>query len=610
MEFTIKYNRTTNHIGGLSTRTNGTGEERGGAVTYYAQSACPSLTRSANFVAGQSFESLADALAEARKGARKLCKTCEKAALAQLEVMDAEKPTEDETNEGDQVTGKLKLSEVRGDIRVGSVTGSAGTIHAIKETDASGRNVPYCPTRSKTPLRSWGAAHEQKPTLELCIKCSKLVPTGPVEITEEKVEIPGLGKTVTRRVATPVTGTTEANKETEAVAATTMNKAAQDKAVEEINASLERLRSLITEGKEDAAKELQAEIKTAIELITGRGAAGIKASLRADAGKTMEDAKKAKKAADKGTKDGKGTKAADKAAKGKEVANLATTDLSKVQALPALYQLGFTRIVEAAKRRTAQGSDVAEVLIYIRSNILDKDGDPDLAVKQQITRDAASKLYNDLEKSLPEKGENSEADEVRDALEGIKNDARRATRTVTVEYVRKLDVEPDPKSETYEDDKKVLEAERGKYKNALEMFPADYMVEDRNQVGDLILDKDGNTTQRPIKWSERIFDYYEAKKKPIARTTRSEQNAQERRAKAARVKELEAAVKAGEISQEEADASLAEAPKENDPIKRLKSAFERQINEAKRLEDEDAKATRKDELIGLLAEIRKELNAL
>ncbi|MER5260432.1 hypothetical protein [Streptomyces sp. NPDC002855] len=504
--------------------------------------------------------------------------------------------------------GKLKLSEVRGDVRVGSVTGSSGTIHAIKETDAGGRNVPYCPTRSKTPLRSWGQAHEQKPNLELCIKCSKLVPTGPVEITEEAVEIPGLDRTVTRRVATPVTGTTE-EKETQAVAATTMNKAAQDKAVEDIKASIERLSSLIAEGKDDAVKELKEEITAATEAITGRGAAGIKPTLRTEVEKAVKDAEKAKTAADKAAKDGKGAKTA----KGKEVANLATTDLSKVKELPALYAQGHDKIVAAAKQKFAAGTDVAVILVAIRSSITDKDGDPDLPAKQQITRDGATDLYGKLREKLPEPGEDKEADIVRDAIDGIATDARRAARTVTVEYVRKLDVEPDEKSETYQEDKKLLEAERAKYKNALAMFPADYMVEDKDHLGNLILDKGGNATQRPIKWSERVFDYYEAKGKPIARITRAEQYAQERKAKAERKAALAEAVAAGEISQEEADASLstpAEDSKESDPIKRLKNSFEKQIKETKRLEDDDEKATRKDDLISLLATLRKEINSI
>jgi tetratricopeptide (TPR) repeat protein len=81
--YTIKYNRTTNHIAGLEIRSTGGGVERDGYVSDYSQNACGSLTRY-RFADGQSFESLRDALEAARKSTRKLCKTCESAALAML----------------------------------------------------------------------------------------------------------------------------------------------------------------------------------------------------------------------------------------------------------------------------------------------------------------------------------------------------------------------------------------------------------------------------------------------------------------------------------------------------------------------------------------------
>jgi hypothetical protein len=74
-EFTIMYNRTTNHIAGISERSNG-------SELNYAQSACPVLTRSYNLATGKTFYSAAEALESARKGGRKVCKHCEAAALA------------------------------------------------------------------------------------------------------------------------------------------------------------------------------------------------------------------------------------------------------------------------------------------------------------------------------------------------------------------------------------------------------------------------------------------------------------------------------------------------------------------------------------------------
>jgi hypothetical protein len=80
--FTIKYNRTTNHIAGMEVRTTGGGSDQGGHVSYYAQNTCGSLTRS-RLATGASFETLAEAVAAARiTGGRKLCKTCAKAADA------------------------------------------------------------------------------------------------------------------------------------------------------------------------------------------------------------------------------------------------------------------------------------------------------------------------------------------------------------------------------------------------------------------------------------------------------------------------------------------------------------------------------------------------
>ncbi|WP_282793686.1 hypothetical protein [Streptomyces sp. CC224B] len=523
----------------------------------------------------------------------------QKATQVQDDAAAARVAAGDGTNEGGQVAGeKLKLKDVPGDVLIGAVP-SADAIHALKPETEQGRWVPICPTRTKNPIRLWGPASEQNPALELCAGCSKLVHTAAVGTVEEAVEIPGLGRSVTRRVAKSATGSEE-NAGGDNVA-TTMNKAAQEAAATQVRDGIERLRSLIMEGKEEAAKELQGDLMESVNAITGRGAAGLKASLRAEVVKAAKEAKAAKKKANKAAK----PKA--------EVATRATTDLAQVADLPRLYEVGATKIVSAAKQKLAAGTDVATVLVEIRSNITDVDGDPDLAVKQQITRDAASGLYDDLEKKLPPIGEDPEADVVREAVSTIKTDARRATRTVTVEYIRSLDVEPDPEADNYQERKDWLERERAKYANALDMFPEGFLVEDRDYLGRLILDADGNVGQRPIKWSERIFDYYEAKGKAIARTTRAEQYAEERRKKAERKAELQRAVEAGEISQEEADATLnapAESTKDNDPIKRIKSAFSKQLAEVKRIKDEEEKVTRKDELITLLAEIRRELNSI
>jgi hypothetical protein len=92
--FTVKANRSSVHIAGITERTKSAGEERGGVVGYYAESACGALTRNGRRMQGLGdFEELADALRKARGAAasisgRKVCKTCETAATAQLGQQD------------------------------------------------------------------------------------------------------------------------------------------------------------------------------------------------------------------------------------------------------------------------------------------------------------------------------------------------------------------------------------------------------------------------------------------------------------------------------------------------------------------------------------------
>ena len=86
--FTIKGNRSTVHIAGITERTKSSGEEKGGVVAYYAESACAGLTRSGHRMEslGQ-YEDIAEAIKHATYATysisgRKVCKTCLAAADA------------------------------------------------------------------------------------------------------------------------------------------------------------------------------------------------------------------------------------------------------------------------------------------------------------------------------------------------------------------------------------------------------------------------------------------------------------------------------------------------------------------------------------------------
>jgi hypothetical protein len=87
MNFTIKYNRTTNHIAGIHPQDAKTGEFN------YAENACGSITRYA-LAAGKRYDNIFDALNNGFTGGRKLCKTCEKAAFALIAAMDAAEAAE------------------------------------------------------------------------------------------------------------------------------------------------------------------------------------------------------------------------------------------------------------------------------------------------------------------------------------------------------------------------------------------------------------------------------------------------------------------------------------------------------------------------------------
>lgn len=78
--YTIRYNRTTNHISGLDAST---------ISNEYTMNACGSLTRS-NLATGKTLEDVKEALELAKiVGGRKLCKNCEKAARAMIEALEA-----------------------------------------------------------------------------------------------------------------------------------------------------------------------------------------------------------------------------------------------------------------------------------------------------------------------------------------------------------------------------------------------------------------------------------------------------------------------------------------------------------------------------------------
>jgi hypothetical protein len=115
MTFTIRYNRATNHISGISEHVTGKGDERGGVVEYYAESACAALTRSGhNMAVGKSYENLADALADIEAVQdRKPCATCVKKGKAQVaRELSAAQLTGEEPCDDSEHCGITELTDI------------------------------------------------------------------------------------------------------------------------------------------------------------------------------------------------------------------------------------------------------------------------------------------------------------------------------------------------------------------------------------------------------------------------------------------------------------------------------------------------------------------
>ena len=92
--YQLKYNRSSVHIAGIAERTQVSSDGMD-----YALSACPTLSRSVNFVTKNGSDDLAEALNQARLTASslglKVCQHCEKAAEKQIaELAEAAKPVE------------------------------------------------------------------------------------------------------------------------------------------------------------------------------------------------------------------------------------------------------------------------------------------------------------------------------------------------------------------------------------------------------------------------------------------------------------------------------------------------------------------------------------
>ncbi|OKH90468.1 hypothetical protein AB852_35465 [Streptomyces uncialis] len=355
-----------------------------------------------------------------------------------------------------------------------------------------------------------------------------------------------------------------------------MDKAAQEKAAVEIRSSIERLPSLILEGKEEAAKELTDTITKETNKITGTGAAALKATLRAEKEGTVKNAELDKAKADK-AKAGK--------PKGTDVVTRETKDPMKVKGIPELIVQGRELVKEVAANEFNGALKIAETIFKMRTSILDEMEDPDLGARRQASRDAAALVWNGVLEALPPEGEDENADVIRASIGQLKKQQRNAIVDVSVLYVRWLDTET-PKDDAEADS---LTVERAKYKKMFEAYP-------------------------DLKPSDAIHAYYDKHEKPLPKKTRAETAKENRERKALQAARIEEAVKAGDLSEEEAEATLNGGEAEKTPkemraayAKRVMTGFKSQLKAARAIEDTKAQDDALADLEELLSDLRKEM---
>ncbi|MET9602573.1 hypothetical protein [Streptomyces sp. NPDC006459] len=348
----------------------------------------------------------------------------------------------------------------------------------------------------------------------------------------------------------------------------------------EVTAKVERVRALAGEGEgsAEALAELVKETTELINTVKGGGSVKVKKALQESLLEAVKIPAQTREEPEADA-DAPVTTA---------VVRAQTQDVSEIPDYGPLLSLGIQRVKEAAVDSWEKGRGVGEVLLSLRLNTLDKDLDPDLPGRTNPYRTGASNLYNAVVAGLPEEGEDEDADAVRAKVNSIQNDASLALRSLVPEYVRGLDIVPNPEDE---EATAKFEAERARFQNAAEMFSAE-KYDDK-------------------KFSEKVFDYYEALGKPLPRLTRAEKARQVRAEKARRRAELDAAVAAGDITAEEAEASLNPQPEPAEirkkAAKKARTTLMGLVEDAKTIEDTKAREKRLRELAAILTDVRREI---
>ncbi|QAY26947.1 hypothetical protein SEA_SHAWTY_22 [Streptomyces phage Shawty] len=334
-------------------------------------------------------------------------------------VSSVESATHDnDDNEGGatMATTKLKMKDVRGDVRIGAVPG-ADAIHALRNVvDENGRNLPMCRTKTKNPIQFWGPAKDQKPELELCAGCSKVVPTGEVVVTEEPVTVPGLDVTVNQEVITPVEGDDKGE-----------NVAAKND-TQDVDAQISAVHDKADKIKEAAnATEIDALVADAEAIITK-----LPTKHRTTLRSTISDAKKDRLT--ELTPEGDAPAAEVAVRRAADVAE----DFNAIQGVPELIKDGvklFSEGVSLGLKLGNVGEKVAHTMLAMRQKITNPDtGLPDLMADRKTTKNAAAEVYAQAKKAVADDDVDRHA-----ALNSLQRATQNKMSDVLVDWVRSFD---------------------------------------------------------------------------------------------------------------------------------------------------------------------------
>lgn len=332
--------------------------------------------------------------------------------------------------------------------------------------------------------------------------------------------------------------------------------------MQQIEANIERARSLAEAENAEGLAELNKETETLVSSLPQRGKnpngdtwAGYKAAMRqqfreAAQAQPKPDAPKGKAVATK-----------------TEAAPDVTTDYTLTEGIKDIVDAGAAKVREGVQlhvKGAQTAREIATMLLDTRRRIVTKDGLPDLKCTTQAARNASSDMYGAAEAVLAE--ESGDADHAKDLVKKLSQAVRNQMSDVLVGYIRELDTESG---------KEEFETHYAKVREAHpELTP-----------------------------SEAVFKFY-----GINPISRRELAAQRAAAKSAKIAELEAKAKEGDEEAAEQVEELKTATVQERilaDVQRAESAIKAAVKAASELSDDDKNALKAKmaELMALVAQI-------